>query len=208
MTNPYANIDWQKAAVLFQKPIEKRKDSGSLPRVKDVLKILAAAGAIGLIFAFPSAAPALGLLVFGGRSYPRWQTRQVVNQLKKRKYISVEYLDDGSVRVKITENGMTKALSYQLNDMEIKTQRRWDGKWRIVIFDISNKHSRVRDVFRMRLKQLGLYQFQKSVYVSPYPCFDEVEFLRELYGVSFTVKYILAQKIEDDDSLKSHFDLN
>lgn len=208
MTSPYANIDWQKAAVLFQRPIEIRNDSGSLPRVKDILKILAPAGAIGLIFAFPGAAPALGLLAFGGRSYPRWQTRQVLNQLKKRKYLTVENLDDGRVKVKITKNGITKALSYQLDEMEIKTQRRWDGKWRIVTFDISNKHSRIRDVFRMRLNQLGLYQFQKSVYVSPYPCFDEVEFLRELYGVSFTVKYILANRIEDDDSLKAHFHLN
>lgn len=208
MTSPYAKIDWQKAAVLFQRPIDNRNYSGSLPRVKDILKILAAAGAIGMIFAFPGAAPALGLLVLGGHSYPRWQTRQVLKQLKKRKYVTVENLDDGRVKVKISKNGLTKALAYQLNDMKIKTPKSWDGRWRIVIFDISNKYSHIRDIFRMRLNQLGLYQIQKSVYVSPYPCFDEVEFLRELYGVSFTVKYILAQEIEDDDSLKAHFHLN
>ncbi len=58
------------------------------------------------------------------------------------------------------------------------------------------------------LRQLELYPLQKSVFVSPYPCFDEVEFLRELYGVAFTVRYLLVERIEKDEFLKQHFNVN
>jgi len=60
----------------------------------------------------------------------------------------------------------------------------------------------------MRLRQLGLYQLQKSVFVSPYPCFDEIEFLRELYGERLSVQYLLVEKLEDDDWLRDRFQLS
>ena len=103
---------------------------------------------------------------------------------------------------------MNRALTYQLDTMMVRKPKRWDKKWRVVIFDIPEKYRRVRDIFRSRLRQLSLYQLQESVYISPYPCFSEIEFLRELYGVSFTVSYLLVDRIEDDELLRSHFELS
>lgn len=204
--SPYAHIDWEKAKVLFDRPIPRR-DTGKAIPVRDILQVLATVGAIGMIFLFPGAGAVIGSLVLGNREYSPWQTRRVIDRLKKQKYISVEYLEEGKVKVKITKNGRVKALSYQLEEMELKIPKKWDGKWRVVIFDIPEKYKRVRDLFRMRLVQLGLYQMQESVYISPYPCFDEIEFLRELYGISFTVEYLLVERVEDDSKIKIHFDL-
>lgn len=204
---PYARINWDKAKILFQQPLpEQREGKKSIP-VKDILSILAAVGAVGALFVFPGAAPAFGSLVLGRRNYSRWQTRQVVNRLTKQKYAKAEYLDDGRVKVTITRTGLVKALTYELAKMQLKKPDRWDRKWRAVIFDIPEKYKRIRDIFRMRLRQLSLYQLQESVYVAPYPCFEEIEFLRELYGVAFTVRYLLVEKIEDSDFLKAHFHL-
>lgn len=205
--SPYAEIDWEKAAVLFTKNEEIANKTSKLPPAKDILRILAGAGAVGAIFVFPGAAPALGSLFLGQKQYGRWQAKQIISQLGKRKYVKTEYLNDGRVRVKITKVGMTKALTYELDNMKLSIPKKWDRKWRVIIFDIPKKYNRVRDLFRMRIKQLGLYKFQDSVYVSPYRCFDEVEFLRELYGVSITVQYLLVDKIEDDQLLKEHFEL-
>ena len=102
---------------------------------------------------------------------------------------------------------MTKALTYQLDTMKLDRPKKWDKKWRVVIFDVPNKYGRTRDIFRKRLDQLGLRKIQKSVYVSPYPCFKEVEFLRELYGIPVTVQYLLVEQIEDDAFLKRQFNL-
>ncbi len=204
--NPYTHINWDKAAELFKQsvPVE---DKNLLPKAKTLLHILAAAGAIGMIFAFPGAAPAIGSLVVGKNKFGRWQTKRVVNQLYRRKYINIIYNDDNTVTVKITKNGLVRALTYQLESMKITRPNRWDGKWRVVIFDIPEKYKKVREIFRMRLKQLELYPLQDSVYISPFPCFREIEFLRELYGISMTVEYLLVEKIENDDYLKSRFEL-
>lgn len=207
-TNPYAKIDWDRAAVLFKKPMVNKTKVQKFPPVSNVLQILAAAGAIGLVFAFPGASPAIGALVLGKQSFSRWQTKQTINQLKRQKFVAIKENDDGSTTVKITRQGMVKALTYRLDTLGITKPSRWDKKWRVVIFDIPTKYNRTRDIFRMRLKQLGLYQLQESVYISPYPCFSEVEFLRELYGVAFTIKYLLVERIEDDRSLKIHFELS
>lgn len=204
-SNIYADIDWERAKVLFQRPFEER-ETKSL-QVRDILKVLAAAAGIGAIFIFPGAAPVLGSLILGRKNYNRWQVKQVVSRLEKQKYVETEYLQDGKVRVNITQNGLKKALTYELESMRITKPKQWDGKWRVIMFDIPNKHKQVRDIFRMRLSQLGLYKYQESVYVSPFPCSKEIEFLRELYGIAVTVKYLLAEKIEDDSFLRSHFDL-
>ncbi len=204
---PYSNIDWEKASLLFQKSVKAQKGRSKYPQVKEILRILAAVGGIGLVFAFPGAAAGISSILLGEDSYSSWRTRKILNQLGRQKYIRVKYGKDGKVTVKITQKGRVKALSYQLDTMKIDKPDRWDNRWRIVIFDIPDKFKRVRDIFRTRLVQIGLYKLQESVYVSPYNCFDEVEFLRQLYGVAFTVRYLLAEKIEDDRLLRQHFDL-
>lgn len=204
--NPYIQIDWEKASKLFQQPIISSQKH-SFPPVKEILHVLAAAGAIGIIFAFPGAAPAIGSLVLGDNSYDRWKTKKIITQLKKQKFITIKENSNNTVTVKIANQGMVRAVTYQLEAMQLKKQKNWDKKWRVVIFDIPDRYKKVRDIFRMRLRQLSLYPLQESIYVSPYPCFNEIEFLRELYGISFTVKYLLVEKIEDDGELKQHFEL-
>lgn len=210
--NVYAHIDWAKAATLFVRPGEK---NGTEERVggkqlkettKTILTALAAAGVVGLIFAFPTVVPALGVVARAFRPIG-WRGRRNIDRLNRQKWVTVTEKDDGTVTVRITENGMMHALTYELEKMALLKPKHWDKKWRLVIFDIPEKHKRLRDVFRMRLTQLGLYMLQESVFVSPTPCFDEVEFLRELYGVSFSVRYLLVERIEDDTFLKEHFKL-
>lgn len=202
----YAKIDWQKAETLFQRPARKDDQERCYPPVREVLRVVAAAGVVGMIFLVPGAAPGFAAL-FGLTRYRDWEVNQVVKKLSRQKYISIVENDDGTITVKITKSGFTRALSYELDTMRILPPKRWDRKWRVVIFDIPEKYKDLRNAFRERLRQLGLYQLQESVYVSPYPCFDEVEFLRELYGVAFTTKYLLVDRIEDDSILRDHFGL-
>ncbi len=51
---------------------------------------------------------------------------------------------------------------------------KWDKKWRVIIFDIPQELHNKRNIFRQRLKSLGFYMIQKSVFVFPYPCEDEL----------------------------------
>src|SRR3989344_7150077 len=46
-------------------------------------------------------------------------------------------------------------------------QAKWDGLWRLVVFDISEENRKLRDLLRRKLRSLGFAMFQKSVWVTP-----------------------------------------
>ncbi len=202
----YARIDWKQAESLFQRPPVNDEKVHRYPPVRDILRVVAAAGAIGMIFAYPTSAPVVAML-FGLKKHRNWEVHQAFKRLVRQKYVTTTENPDKTTAVRIAKKGLTRALTYELDTMQILKPKKWDKKWRVVIFDVPEKYKELRNAFRVRLQQLGLIQLQESVYVSPYSCFDEVEFLRELYGVGFTTKYLLVEKIEDDQSLRSHFSL-
>lgn len=60
-------------------------------------------------------------------------------------------------------------------------KEKWDKRWRLVFFDIEEVNRNVRDKFRRKLGQLGFGQFQRSVYISPFPIEKEMqEFIKSL----------------------------
>ena len=54
--------------------------------------------------------------------------------------------------------------------------KKWDGRWRLVFYDIDEKSKRTRDRLQKKLKELGFGMIQKSVYLTP---FDVAEDFRE-----------------------------
>jgi len=64
-------------------------------------------------------------------------------------------------------------------------RKKWDGKWRIVYYDISEKDKNIRKQLREKLWELGFGMIQESVYISP---FDVAEDLRE---------FLIAQGLGD-----------
>jgi len=78
-----------------------------------------------------------------------------------------------------------------------------------LIFDISDKHKNKREALRGKLKQLGLFQLQKSVWVCPYEFRDVVKILREFFGLTDDeMKVITASEIENDRRIRDYFKLN
>jgi hypothetical protein len=114
---------------------------------------------------------------------------------------------DGSTTMVLTEKGKERALRYNIDEMRVKAPARWDGKWRVVTFDIPEKKKKAREAFRATLKQLGFQEFHKSVFVLPYPCDDEVDFVVEFFSLRPYVRMILAEKIDNQVHLRERFGL-
>jgi len=112
------------------------------------------------------------------------------------------------IYIALTKKGRRRAGRFQINSLEIKKPKKWDGKWKLVIFDIP-QHQRIkREAFRGKLKELGFYPLQKSVWVCPYKCDGEISLLREFFGLSDKeIRMITAEKIENDAFLKKIFKL-
>ena len=70
-----------------------------------------------------------------------------------------EYTSEGMI-VRIKDKGKTQILKYSLIDMR-PSKNKWDGKWRLVFFDVAEFDRKKRDQFRKYLKQLEMEQFQK-----------------------------------------------
>jgi len=73
------------------------------------------------------------------------------------------------------------------------------------MFDVPEKQKRLREAIRDRFQSMGLLEFQKSVFVSPFPCMDEVEFILEFFNARRYVRFVLAEEIDNELHLKQKF---
>jgi len=90
--------------------------------------------------------------------------------------------------------------------LQIKKPKHWDHKWWIVIFDIAHTNRIKREALRGLLKRLDFYQLQKSVWVCPYDCRDEVEVLKDFFGLTDKeIRLIVASDIGADSFLRNIF---
>jgi DNA-binding transcriptional regulator PaaX len=114
----------------------------------------------------------------------------------------------GQLFIALTDAGRKRAGRYQIDDMAIQPRKYWNHKWHILIFDISDKHKVKREALRGKLKQLGLFQLQKSVWVYPYAFKKEMKLLRDFFGLSRSDMVIVtATHIENDEAIKKYYDL-
>lgn len=102
----------------------------------------------------------------GGRTIPPQSGfAQALRRLKKQEVIK-EVVVDGRLVYKLLNPTVIRHTTHH--------SVKWDGCWRIVIFDIPERQRVVRDLFRRNLKNWGFKQVQKSVWASKQPIYQEV----------------------------------
>ncbi|MDO8676094.1 MAG: hypothetical protein Q7K16_00305 [Candidatus Azambacteria bacterium] len=180
---------------------------------RDLIKsILIGLGAIGVVVVIGAIAPGL-FEIFRKRKifknkYDRNGFNRRIVYLKSKKLIQINDNSDGTCAVELTEKGRRKILKYDIDTLKIKPMKKWDGRWRFVMFDIPDKHRKTSNALREKLKELGFFQFQKSIWVYPYPINDEITFISEIFSIRQFVKTGEIINLEDDSQLKSAFKLS
>jgi DNA-binding transcriptional regulator PaaX len=132
--------------------------------------------------------------------------QEEIRKLYRTKILEIKENPDKSYTIVLTQKGKIKALTYHFQNMIIKREN-WDGKWRIVIFDIPEKIKKARDALREKLKELGFYELQKSVFVFPYECRDEIEFIIEFFNLRKYVRIGILESVDNELHLKKIFKL-
>lgn len=120
--------------------------------------------------------------------------RSTIKRLEKQKLISWKE-KDGELQLTLEEKGRKRILQYEMDTLTLKNTGKWDGLWRVVIFDIPEDKRNAREFFREKLKDLGFQQLQKSVFITRLECKDEIDFLRHSLEVAPHVSYILAKDV-------------
>jgi len=132
--------------------------------------------------------------------------KEEIQKLYRSKLVSMKENSDKSYTLILTEKGKLKALTYHFHGMRIK-KRNWDGKWRLVVFDIPERNRKGRDALRNKLKELGFYELQKSVFIFPYECQNEIEFITEFFNLRQYIRYGVLEFIDNELHLKKIFKL-
>lgn len=129
--------------------------------------------------------------------------------LKRRKY--VEVTEKGKrMSVTLTPEGkrMIEQYLYRRSFSETKRPKSWDGKWRIMMFDISSDKRGKRDAFRGFIRRIGGVMLQKSVWAYPYDCTEEFALLKRVFEFSEEeIVLLVADSFPGDTALRKHFNL-
>jgi len=97
--------------------------------------------------------------------YPKKSYRDLVKRMTKEGHVQ-RVLIEGMVHFRITQKGRQQLIK---NYPAIKMrEKKWDGFWRVVVFDVPEEKRKERDALRLQLKKLGFGRLQDSTYLSPY----------------------------------------
>ncbi|MFA7309358.1 MAG: CRISPR-associated endonuclease Cas2 [Candidatus Paceibacterota bacterium] len=187
---------------LEKKGRERRKRA----KIQDtVLGIIGAAGVIAAVMIAPNMFQVLPHLMGRGKYRLKFQTKTVVGRLLVKGYIR----KDVRGMLQITDSGQRHlALEQARNSEPAKRKRRWDKRYRLVMFDISQKRRNARDRLRLLMREFGFLRLQDSVWVSPYDCEELIALIKAELRVGNDVLYAVVEQIGNEKQIKSHFGLS
>jgi len=144
------------------------------------------------------------------RHYSQKELQSVFSVLKQRKMVEIVREKNGKSKVILTNKGRKRVREFCFEELRIQKTKRWDKKWRVLVYDIPTKpkiYNNAREALRAKIKDLGFVQLQKSVWVCPYECEDEILYLAENYSVTKYIEIFTVEKMLHEDLLKKKFKL-
>jgi CRISPR-associated endonuclease Cas2 len=163
---------------------------------KVILNSLYIAGFVSVALVAPNA-----LQLFDPKKRPRMDSmRRAFSRLKSSGYIEV--VDQ---KARLTQKG--KILLNRLTYLGYGETKKWDKKWRVIIFDIPEKRRVVRDQLRQTLNTIGFVKLQNSVWVYPYECSELISLLKSDFKIGKDLLYLTVFEIENDQFLRKYYKL-
>ncbi len=138
---------------------------------------------------------------------PSYRIRQGLRRLEEKGMVQWQKGHDGW-SARLTDKGKKHSeRMYNVAQVRITKPAEWDGRWRMVIFDIWERRRNARNKLRGTLQKACFLRVQDSVWIYPYDCEELVAFLRTDLRLGGSVLYVVAEGIEHDEKLRRHFNL-
>jgi len=173
-----------------------------------ILTTVGIAGILSIAAVAPNALQLLGM--FGLNKKTKTYRRDAINNSVKRlveKKLLIYEKRKGKSYLRLTHEGEKILQTLGLLDYKIKKPKRWDKKYRIIIFDIKEERKITRNKLRNTLRSIGFFRLQDSVWVYPYDCEDFITLIKADFKIGRDVLYIIADRIENDSFLRRQFGL-
>ncbi len=167
-----------------------KKFAKNHPLVSSAVQVLLATAILGGTITVAAAFPGIFKLIRNNAAAgkkakrERYQKlwRSFYNLKKKNMFEKVGEGKDGVI-YRFSEKGRAMVREFAVETLELENPKRWDGKWRMVMFDIPEKFKSKRLIFQRKLNELDFYPLQKSVWLHPFSCEKEINFLRDFLEI-------------------------
>lgn len=182
----------------MEKESKKRAKRANLKKL--ILTTVAAAGVIGVALIAPNVLGAMDKLGMMPRKRQGEFIRGARDRLIRQRLLKVER---GLLR--LTPAGEKSLRNLILESLAPKGT--WDGKWRVIIFDIPERRKVLREQMRGKLQAVGFAQLQRSVWIYPYDCEDLIILLKADLHIGKDLLYLIVDSLENDAAWRAHFKL-
>ncbi len=109
--------------------------------------------------------------------------------------------------LKLTVKGKALLVRLEFSSYRLKKPKRWDGKWRVLIFDIPETRKSQREKVRRTLASIGFLRLQDSVWIYPYDCEELITLLKADFEIGKNLLYMIVEALEHDADIKKQFGL-
>jgi DNA-binding transcriptional regulator PaaX len=129
------------------------------------------------------------------------ELQQIIYGMKSRGYLVGEY-EHG---LQLTEKARHRLQKIGFEALQATPHKRWDKLWRIVIYDIPEEHKAARNALTQKLRNYGCFQLQKSTWITPFPCREDIATITAHFGVDTYVTYFEAIHLDNAAPLIRRF---
>jgi len=178
--------------------LNRQRGSGKEEAVLAAVKL---AGLLSVMMIAPNAIQYL----YSKKKKPNKLDKYYLNNVAKRLIDKGLLKIDNYGMISLTEKGGKRFE--ELETRSIINPKRWDGKYRVVVFDIEEKRKKERDLIRYQLTSLGFIRLQNSVWISPYECEELITLMKSDRHLNSNIIYMTIESIENDLWLRQKFDL-
>jgi len=187
---------------MVQLESESRKRTRRANIKKIILETVTVAGVLSVAVIAPNV---LGAMAKMGL-VPGRRQKEIISASRVRlvRQGLLEYRDKV---LRLTPAGEKELRRLRMREYVVPKPKRWDHKWRVLIFDIPEKRKSLRNKIRHTLVSLGFIRLQDSVWLYPYDCEDLITLLKAEFYVGKDLLYIIADSIEHDAAYRRHFKL-
>lgn len=189
------------------KKMQTEKRGVYLPMRNLILRTLAVGGVMSIALVAPKTLTLLKKLDRGAANRKNLYRRitQAITRLEHSRLVrtSGQY---GHRNAELTEKGHAIIETIYASEYHIPEPAFWDGKWRVVMFDIREKRRKARSRLRLLLSSAGFLRLQDSVWIYPYPCDEFIGLVRaHLKSGTGEMLSFVAEALESDKKLREHF---
>ena len=173
--------------------------------VKIIIRAIGAAGLMSALLVAPGLGKSIAILQ-KMTGLKKKTLQDSFYYLNKKKYI-VFKREKGVYKMVLSNSGLKLLNKHSFQKMELPIDKKWDGLWRVITFDIPESKATARRSVSRKLKELGCFSLQKSVFVYPYDCRKQIDFIGNYFSAREHICIVEARHIDGEDRIKKYFEL-